>query len=65
MLKLVHARLEEPPLVFLLFEGELPIEELGTQLLDLFPEEDLKVLEFCGLLQLKPQPILEISLGQG
>ena len=65
MLELVHARLEEPPLILLLLEGELPIEELGTQLLDLFPEEDLKVLEFCGLLQLKPQPILEVSLGQG
>jgi hypothetical protein len=65
VLKLVHARLEEPPLVFLLFEGELPIEELGTQLLDLFPEEDLEVLEFRGLLHLLPQPVLEVSLGQG
>lgn len=65
VLKLVHARLEKPPLVFLLLEGKLPIEGFGTQLLDLFPEEDLEILEFRGLLHLLPQPLLEVSLGQG
>jgi hypothetical protein len=63
VLQLIQARLEEPTLIFRLLESDFTIDKLGAQLLDVFSEEELKVLEFRGLIHLLAEPLLKVSLG--
>ena len=63
MLKLIYARLEEPTLILLLLESDFTINKFDTQLQDIFPEDELKVLKFQSLIHLLTEPLLEVSLG--